>query len=724
MSAEQFSAEIGGRTLTLSTGRLAQQANGAVLAQYGDTVVLATAVMSKEVRDDVSYFPLMVDYEEKLYAGGKIKGSRFMKREGRPSDEAVLTARLIDRSLRPLFPQHIREDIQVIVTVLSYDDENEPDVLGLIAAQAALAISDIPMDVMVAGVRVGRINGEWVLNPTVEATKKSDLDLFLATTEENTVMIETGANEIVEEDFHEALKFGRKHARPVLQLIADMQAAVGKPKQEIPAEELSVEVVEKLREKALPTFDEILFAEKKDDRKGALKRFIKQTVKEMTAENEELNGGMLAEELYKMAERHVSDEILAKDRRPGGRTLTEVRTLEVDTGLLPRTHGSGYFMRGETQVLTTTTLGSPGDQQIVDGMREEFKKNYFHHYNFPPFSVGEVKPLRGPSRRDIGHGGLAEKALLPMLPDREEFPYTIRTMSEVFGSNGSSSMASTCGSSLALMDAGVPIKKAVAGVAMGLVSNDKGDWKVLTDLQDLEDSDGGMDFKITGTRDGITAIQLDTKTHGLSDEIVAQTLTQARDARMHILDAMDAVIAEPRPELSPYAPRITTLRIPVDEIGTVIGPAGKQINEILDETGVDGIDIEDDGLVMITSRNAEAAEKAENWIKDLTREIAVGEEFTGEVVKVMDFGAFVELVPGKDGMIHISKLIPGVRVNAVTDVLNMGDEVTVKVLEIDDQGRINLGLMAKEGTPATELKVEGGSGGGDRGQRRGPRRDR
>ncbi len=708
------STQIAGKDLTIETGKLALQANGAVTVRYGDTVVLATAVLSDNARPDVSHFPLMVDYEEKLYAGGKIKGSRFIKREGRPSDEAVLTARVIDRSLRPLFPQQIREDIQVIVTVLSYDGENDPEVPGLIAAVAAVAISDIPMEVIVGAVRVGRIGGEWVINPTVTAQAKSDLDLFVTASLEKTIMIEAGAKEVNEEDMLQAIQFARKHIRPAITLVEDLAKQVSKEKRTFETPELPAELKTRLQTESQPVFEEILFSEAKADRKGGLKKFIKEMVKKLAEEDAKLDKSLVGNELYAMAERFISDKIIATEKRPGGRALTEIRALSAEVAALPRTHGTGYFMRGETQVLTVATLGAPGDQQIVDGMKVEYKKRFMHHYNFPPYSVGEVKPLRGPSRRDIGHGALAEKALEPMLPDKEAFPYTIRLVSEVFGSNGSSSMASTCGSTLALMDAGVPIKRPVAGIAMGLVSDEKGNWKVLTDLQDLEDAEGGMDFKIAGSREGITAIQLDTKTHGLSDEVVAQTLTQAKAARLEILAVMTKAIAEPRADLSPYAPRITVIRIDPEQIGTVIGPAGKQINEIIDTTGVDSIDIEDDGLVMITSLNAEGAKKAEQWIKDLTRDIAIGETFKGKVVRIMNFGAFVELLPGKDGMIHISKLAK-VRVGEVTDVVNIGDEVEVKVIEVDEMGRTNLALISKGGVAVEDLDIKPSE---DRGPRR------
>ena len=689
-----FETEIGGKKLIIGAGRFAQQANGSVTVQYGDTKVLATAVISEGMREEVDYFPLMVDYEEKLYAAGKIKGSRFIKKEGRPSDEAVISSRVIDRALRPLFPQHIRNDIQVIVDVLSFDEENDPDIPALIAASCALTISDIPFSQTMAAVRVGQIDGEWVLNPTFEARKKSVLDLILAVTGEGKIiMVEAGAKEVDEETFLAAVEFGEKQVKKVIDLITKVQKKIGKEKKDLPAPEIDAKLKQKVEKLASTKLNDILFAEQKAERKKIIYDLGDEIATQLAEEFGEDQKTNIKNIYFATLERLVSEGVFKEEKRIGGRKMEEIRTLDIEAGALPRIHGSGYFMRGETQVLTIATLGSPGKEQIIDGMEEEFKKRFMHHYNFPPFSVGEVRPLRGPSRRDIGHGALAEKALEAVVPDKKDFPYTIRLVSEVLESNGSSSMAATCGSSLALMDAGVPIKKAVAGIAMGLVQNDSGDYKILTDLQDLEDTEGGMDFKIAGTVDGITVVQMDTKTHGLTDDMVVDTVKQAKKARLELLEAMNKVIDKPRPELSKYAPRIEIFKINPEKIRDVIGPGGKMINEIIDETGVE-IDIEDDGSVTITSVSGESMQKARSWIEELTKEAEVGVEYTGKVVKIMDFGAFVELFPGTDGMIHISKLSRQ-RVNRVEDVVKVGDTVKVKVIEIDDMGRVNLALISK-----------------------------
>ncbi|MBU1178198.1 polyribonucleotide nucleotidyltransferase [Patescibacteria group bacterium] len=689
-----FEAEVGGKKLVIGSGRYAQQTNGSVTVQYGDTKVLATVVMSDDVRGEVDYFPLMVDYEEKLYAAGKIKGSRFIKKEGRPSDEAVISSRVIDRALRPLFPQHIRNDIQVIVDVLSFDEENDPDIPALIAASCALTISDIPFSQIMAAVRVGQVDGELVLNPTFAARQKSIIDLILAVTGEGKViMVEAGAKEADEETFLTAVEFGKKHVKKVIDLIAKAQKEIGKEKKDLPAPEIDEKLKQKVEELASAKLNDILFTEQKTERKKIIYNLGDEIVAQLIEEFGEEQKINIKNTYFATLERLISEGVFKDEKRIGGRKMDEIRTLDIEAGALPRVHGSGYFMRGETQVLTITTLGSPGKEQIIDGMEEEYKKRFMHHYNFPPFSVGEVQPLRGPSRRDIGHGALAEKALEAVVPDKEDFPYTIRLVSEVLGSNGSSSMASTCGSSLALMDAGVPIKKAVAGIAMGLVQNGNGDYKILTDLQDLEDTVGGMDFKVAGTTDGITAVQMDTKTHGLTDDMVADTFAQAKKARLELLEAMNKVIDKPRPELSEYAPRIVTFKINPEKIRDVIGPGGKMINAIIDKTGVE-IDIEDDGSVTITSVDEKKMQEARTWVDDLTKEAELGEEYTGKVVRIMDFGAFVEIFPGTDGMIHISKLSKQ-RVNKVEDVVKMGDTVKVKVIEIDEMGRINLALIDK-----------------------------
>lgn len=741
MAPREFTLEWGGRPLTITTGVVAQQANGSALVRYGDTVVLVTATMAKEVRGEFDFFPLTVDYEERLYAAGIIKGSRFIKRETRPSDEAVLTARLVDRAIRPLFDDSLRIDIQMIVTVLCVDGENDPDVAAMLGASAALMISDIPWAGPVAGCRVGRVNGEWVLNPTTTALAKSDMDLYVAGDGEKTIMLEAGAQEVTEEAVFEGIQFGLKHLKPAIQLINQMAKEIGKEKrvikpvlteEEMEAAKEMDSLRARVKELAIAAVDQYFAGGDKNT-----KQMRKESISEIKASiDETLKAEQVGKDKRKEAlkplkeyiEEHVGEMILRTGKRVDGRSVTEIRPLDVAVSILPRTHGTGFFTRGETQVLTVATLAGPGAEQIMEDLNGEAKKRYMHHYNFPPFSVGETKPMRGPSRRDIGHGMLAEKALLPVLPSKDEFPYTIRLVSEVLGSNGSSSMASTCGSTLALMDAGVPIKRAVAGVAMGLVSNNKGDWKVLTDLQDLEDSDGGMDFKIAGTQNGITAIQMDTKSAGLTLEQVNQTLAQARDGRMQILDAMSSAIAAPRADLSPYAPRVETLHINPEKIRDVIGPGGKMINKIIDECGVE-IDIEQDGSVFISSVSAEGMAKAKKWIEDLTKEVAAGEVYEGKVTRLMDFGAFVEVLPGQEGLVHVSE-ISYERVGKVSDVLHVGDEVKVKVKEIDELGRINLSIKALS-TPPEGYQEEprerrpgggrGGRNGGGGGRPRGKR---
>ena len=709
---KEFTTEIGGKKLVLQTGLLAHQADASVVARYGDTVVLATVVMGKEPREGMDYFPLMVDYEEKLYAAGKIKGSRFIKREGRPTDEAMLTARLVDRAIRPLFPQEIKNDVQVILTVLSWDQENDPDIVGLIAASAALTISGVPWSGPISGIRVGQVEGEWVINPSYEARDKSVIDITVAGTSEKVIMLEAGANEASEEVTYGAIEFALKHMKKPIDLISEMKEALGVKTKTL--EEVMAKAKKNEEDSEESADDAGKLNEVLEDAKSWLDKKLGEELfnspKASKIERKAIFGqvknelaGYLLEKQYgkdkrkkalelvdKFVEAKVTEAIIKEEKRVDGRKLNEIRSLHCEVGLLPRTHGSGLFSRGDTQVLSVVTLGAPSDEQTLDTMEEEGKKRYMHHYNFPPYSVGEVKPLRGTNRREVGHGALAEKALLPVLPDKEKFPYAIRVVSEVMASNGSSSMGSTCGSSLALMDAGVPIKKAVAGIAMGLASDESGNHKILTDLQDMEDGKGGMDFKVAGTKDGITAIQLDTKTHGLTMEIVKETLERAKDARMEILSAMDQAIAASREELSQYAPRIYSLRINPDSIRNVIGPGGKQIHEIIDATGVD-IDIEDDGLVMITATNAEGAERAVQWVKDLTREAKPGEIFKGKVVRLMDFGAFVEILPKQDGLVHISEMAP-YRVNQVTDIVKLGQEVTVKVIKIDEKGRINLSM--------------------------------
>ncbi|OGG86762.1 polyribonucleotide nucleotidyltransferase [Candidatus Kuenenbacteria bacterium RIFCSPHIGHO2_02_FULL_39_13] len=697
----EFSTQIGGKTLTITSGKFAAQTNGACTVQYGGTVVLATVVLSQNIREGLDYFPLMVDFDEKLYAAGKIKGSRFIKREGRASDEAIISGRIIDRSIRPLFPQTIKNDVQIIVTVLSFDNENDADVLGLIAASCALSISNIPWLGPIAATRVGRINNELVLNPSYEARQKSDLDLFVAANMEKVVMIEAGANEVKEDDILAAIQFAQKHINKIIKLIEEITGQVGQKKidiqQELSTEELASQKKIHGKVNAFMTakrINSIFNYQTKEELKNNIDSAKKELDVLLKADNEiskdEREIGVTLVDEYIDKKMHAL--ILEQEKRPDGRKLNEIRPLSAAVGVLPRTHGSGLFERGETQVLSVVTLGAPGDEQTVDTMEESGKKRYMHHYNFPPFSVGEVAPLRGPSRRDIGHGALAEKALLPMIPDKETFPYTIRVVSEVLSSNGSSSQASVCGSTLSLMDAGVPLKKPVAGIAMGIISDptDEKKYKILTDIQGLEDHSGDMDFKIAGTRDGITAIQMDTKINGLTNDMIKDTFVQAKRARLEILEVMAKAIAEPRQELSPYAPRITTLHINPEKIRDVIGPGGKMINKIIDETGV-SIDIEDDGSVFITSTSAEGAVKAKEWVELICAEAEVGKIYKGKVTRLMDFGAFVEILPGQEGLIHISEMAP-FRVNQVSDVVSIGDEIEAKVKEIDDQNRINLTL--------------------------------
>ncbi len=708
MATNKFSMEYGGKTLTIETGKMAQAANGSCLVQYGNTVVLATAVLAKDKRPGLGFFPLMVEFEEKLYAAGRIKGSRFIKREGRPTDEAVLNARFIDRAIRPLFDKRIEHDVQVIVSVLAFDGENDADVPGLIAASCALHMSDIPWNGPIAAARVNEINGELIINGTYEQRGISQFDIDVAGTPEKIVMIEAGANQVDEEMVLKAFDFGSKALGPVIKLIEEVRAKVGKEKKDLftpatEAEKLGHAKREAVKEMALtflePVIRELFFGAPKASKteRAVARDEVKHRLSEyLVAQGvESAEVGYANSLVYGAIEAVITKMILDEGKRVDGRALNEIRPLSSEVATLPCVHGSALFMRGETQVLSICTLGAPGDKQTLDGMELTGEKRFMHHYNFPPFSVGEAKPLRGASRRDIGHGALAEKALNFMIPEKEIFPYSIRVVSEVLGSNGSSSMGSTCGTTLALMDAGVPIVAPVAGIAMGLASDGKRSV-VITDLQDLEDGEGGMDFKITGTTKGITAIQMDTKTEGLTSDILVEAVRGAKTARLQVLDVMLAALAAPRKELSPNAPRILQLKINPEKIREVIGPGGKMINEIIAKTGVSSIDIEQDGLVMITALDGPSGEAALKWVTDLTREVQAGELFDGEVVRLMEFGAFVQILPGKDGLVHISELAPW-RVDKVTDIVKVGDKVKVKVIEIDDKGRTNLSMKQAEG---------------------------
>jgi polyribonucleotide nucleotidyltransferase len=699
--AERLETQLGGRTLSLETGKVAQQANGSVVARFGDTVILATATASVAPREGIDFFPLTIDYEERLYAIGKIPGS-FFRREGRPSTEAILAARLTDRPLRPLFPKGFRNDVQVIITILSADQETDPDTLGTIAASAALTISDIPFEGPVSSVRIGFVNGEFVVNPTFPQLEASRLDLVVASTRDAVVMVEAGANEVDEEVVLEAIRIAHGANQEVIQLQEQLRAKVGKPKREVQLKKLDPAIKDAVAAAVQDRIDELV-AVAKDERSELLFDIRNDLAARFDGQYDPKDVFAALDDVMKDA---VTRGILEHDRRPDGRTPTEIRPITAEVGVLPRTHGTGLFTRGQTQVLTIATLGSVGDMQKLDTLSPETEKRYMHHYNFPPFSVGEVRRIGSAGRREIGHGALAERALEPMVPPVEEFPYTLRLVSETLSSNGSSSMASVCGSTLALMDAGVPLKAPVAGVAMGLIMGEGGAFKVLTDIAGLEDAMGAMDFKVAGTRAGITAIQMDIKIQGITPEVMQTALRQAREARLFILEKMAEAIKEPRAELSKYAPRMYRIQIPVEKIGAVIGPGGRMIRSIIEETKA-SVDIEDDGSVFIGATNEDSARRAISMIEGLTKEVEPGQVYTGKVVRILPFGAFVEVLPGKDAMVHISELAEE-RVNAVEDVVKIGDEIMVQITEIDERGRIN---ASRRALLTDEPRAEGEEGG-------------
>ncbi|MHB8611179.1 MAG: polyribonucleotide nucleotidyltransferase [Candidatus Dormibacteraceae bacterium] len=740
--------EVAGRRLSIETGRVAEQANGAVILRQGDTVVLSTAVMAKEPREGIDWFPLTCDYEEKLYAAGKIPGA-FMRREGRPSEPAILASRLTDRPLRPLFPEGFRLDVQVVSTVLSVDQENDPTILSINGASTALVISDIPFQGPVGAVRVGFLDGKVVVNPPMSRMAESQLDLVVAGTADAILMVEAGAKGVTEQTVLDALEMAHTEIKQICAAQLELQQQVGQEKREYVPPAYPEQMIEIVGEYLALRLDQVLYKADKATRESDIEDLRRRTIVELGErfpEHAEIIGKLFDKALKDRVRQRVVEEGVRID----GRGLKDVRNITVEVGVLPRTHGSGLFTRGQTQALTIATLGTMSDAQKIDGLTDETSKRYMHHYNFPPFSVGEARPLRGPGRREIGHGALAERALLAVIPPVEEWPYTMRLVSEILSSNGSTSMASVCGSTLALMDAGVPIKSPVAGIAMGLVTR-QGKFAVLTDIQGVEDNLGDMDFKVAGTRDGITALQMDIKVKGLTHEILAQALEQAREARLFVLDKMLAVLPKPRSEMSPYAPRITTIMINPDKIRDIIGPGGKMIRKITEETGAQ-IDVEDDGRVFIAAVDQEGGKKAIDWIKGLTDEVEVGRIYQGKVVRIMPFGAFVEVLPNQDGLVHISKLTDH-RVERVEEVANVGDEIVVKAVEIDSQGRLNLSRQAaieeltEKGQPIEEkidkeaMAValaspappprEGGFGGGgrDRGGRngggggRGPRRN-
>jgi polyribonucleotide nucleotidyltransferase len=703
---EAYEMMLGGRPLIFEFDKVAKQANGAVLIHYGDTVALVTATISKEPREGIDFFPLLVDYEERLYAVGKIPGG-FIRREGRPTEKAILSARLIDRPIRPLFPQGFRNDVQVVATILSVDQDCSPSITAMLGASAALSVSDIPFEGPIAGVIVGRVDGEYVINPTVEQEKKSDMHLTLAGTEQAVMMVEAGANEISEEDIINGIEFGHQAIKELVQFQKKIIAEIGKEKIDVPIFEPDPQLESDVRSFAQEKITAAVQNPDKLARQNDLDELEKETVEHFAEIYPEQEKAVLSIYLT-MVKETVRGMILEDGVRPDGRRPDEIRKINCEVGVLPRAHGSGIFTRGQTQVLTAATLGTIREEQVLDDLGLDESKRYIHHYNFPPYCVGETRPVRGPGRREIGHGALAEKALLPVIPDEDQFPYTLRLVSEVLESNGSSSMASVCGSTLALMDAGVPISAPVAGIAMGLIKGENG-YAVLSDIQGMEDAMGDMDFKVAGTANGITALQLDIKAQeGLSTEILRQALTQAKEGRMFILGKINEAITEPRADLSPYAPRIITMTIDTEKIRDVIGPQGKVIRKIIEETGAQ-IDIEDDGRVFISATNGEAGQNAVDIIETITKDVEVGKIYLGKVVRLMDFGAFVEVIPGvmgasgKEGLVHISQLDEK-RVNRVRDVVKEGDEIIVKVTDIDKQGRVN--LSRKEAVRALRKKTE------------------
>ena len=687
----EFSIDVAGRTLKIEVGQLAQLANGSALVRYGDTVVLSTATAAPEPREGVDFFPLSVDYEEKLYSVGKIPGG-FIKREGKPSDSAILTARVIDRQIRPRFPKDLRNDVSVVNMVLSVEQDNSPEFAAIMGTIVSLCISDIPFNGPIAGVILGLIDGEVIINPNQEQRKKSQMYVTLSADKEKIVMIEAGANEVPEDVMMDAIKKGHEEIKRLIDFIEGIVKEVGKEKFVYTSMAVPQEIYDEVAGLCKEELTTAMMNADKTEREKNVDEISKR-VHEALDEKYPESITQISDALYKLQRRIVRDKLLYEGKRVDGRGLMEIRPLHAEVGVLPRTHGSGLFQRGQTQVLTNVTLGPLGDVQMLDGVDDEETKRYMHHYNFPAFSVGEAKPTRGPGRREIGHGALAERALEPVIPPESEFPYAIRLVSEVLMSNGSTSQGSVCGSTLALMDAGVPIREPVAGISAGLVVDEENPDNFVTfiDIQGIEDFFGDMDFKVAGTKNGITAIQVDIKVDGLSYEIIRQAFEITRQGRMTILnDVILKVIDKPRPQLSPYAPKVFTTSIDIDKIREVIGPGGKVIQKIIADTGVK-IDIGDDGKVFVATSDEEAGKRAISMIEGIAGDIQVGQQFTGKVTRIMNFGAFVEFLPGKEGMVHISKLAHK-RVNKVEDVVKVGDEIPVKVIEIDKQGRINLSL--------------------------------
>jgi polyribonucleotide nucleotidyltransferase len=708
VNSHSFTAKLGEQTLEFETGKLAPQAGGAVTITSGDTKLLVTATMSRDVREGISFFPLTVDFEERLYAAGRIPGS-FFRREGRPPESATLIARLTDRPLRPLFPKKMRNDVQVIITPLSQDEKHQSDILSIIGASAALTISDVPFDGPIGAARVGYIDGEIVINPTLPEMEESALDMKLAGSSSALMMVEASAHELSEEILVEALRSGYHEIQDVINTQQEMQETVGKPKRDYTLYGVvPEELVETMRNEASDRIANAFYeAENKDQRDNQVRALQKDVVERF---GEHWDDNVVKEALDKIAREIIRGRTIYDNWRPDGRKSDEIRSLSAEVGLLPRAHGSGLFTRGETQVLSVATLGTPREEQIIDDLSPREKKRYMHHYNFPPYSTGETWPLRGPKRREIGHGVLGEHALRPVLPDEEDFAYTIRVVSDVLSSNGSTSQASICGSTLALMDAGVPVKAPVAGIAMGMMK-DGDKYQILTDIQGLEDHIGDMDFKVAGTRDGVTALQMDIKLGGISYELLDEALGQARDARLQILDVMSGAISEPRVDMSPYAPRMTIIQVSQDKLGAVIGPGGETVRSIEDECDV-SVDIEDDGTIYIAATNGPCAEKAQAMIEALTEEPEVGQIYTGRVARITNFGAFVEILPNTDGLVHISQLSNDY-VDNVEDVVQVGDEIMVMVTNIDREGKIRLSRQAVlEGWSPEEARAADRPGGG------------
>ena len=697
-----FKMDLAGRELSVEIGKIAELASGSAILRYGDTMVMVNVSKSAKPRDGIDFFPLSVDYEEKLYSVGKIPGG-FLKREGKPSEKAILTSRLIDRPIRPLFPKGFRNDVQVVATVLSVDQDCTPDIVAMIGSSVALSISEIPFNGPTGSVLIGLVDGAFVVNPTAEEREKSSMHLVVSGTKDAIMMVEAGGDEIPDNLMLEAILFAHEEIKKVVAFIEEIAAAVGKEKMEVELHKINEEVEKAVREFATDKMKEAVKTIEKLERMEKMDAVKEETFAHFEDILEEF-GEDIDETLHLIIKEEVRKLIVHENIRPDNRRPDEIRPIWCDNGFIPRAHGSGLFTRGQTQVMTITTLGALGDVQILDGLDEEESKRYMHHYNFPSYSVGEARPSRGPGRREIGHGALAEKALVPVIPSEEEFPYAIRVVSEILSSNGSTSQASICGSTLALMDAGVPIKRPVAGISTGLVTNKENpdEYIMLTDIQGIEDFFGDMDFKVGGTKEGITAIQVDIKCDGLTYEIIEEAFNRTKVARDYILDEiMLPVIAEPRKELSKYAPKIDTMKIPVDKIKDVIGPGGKMINKIIEESKGVKIDIEEDGTVCIYSVEGQDGAKAKKMIEEITREIEAGKIYDGTVTRMATFGAFVDLGGGKEGLLHISK-ISSKRVEKVEDVLSIGDEITVKVLEIDNQGRINLSMKDLEVTSEVE----------------------